>query len=79
MALYLVPSDNASSRPGAAVACRRCPAGSPSTQDRRYPSDMSDGERASSSRCCPHRAGWPTRAAGRASAAAATSSTRSAA
>lgn len=44
MALYLVPCDNASSRPGAAVACRCCPAGSRSTRDRRYPSDMSDAE-----------------------------------
>jgi transposase len=44
MALYLVPCDNASSRPGATVACRCCPAGSRSTRDCRYPSDMSDAE-----------------------------------
>jgi transposase len=44
MALYLVPCDSASSRPGTAVACRCCPAGSRSTRDRRYPSDMSDAE-----------------------------------
>ncbi len=44
MALYLVPRDNASSRPGSAVACRCCPAGSRSTRARRYPSDMGDAE-----------------------------------
>jgi transposase len=44
MALYLVRSDNASSRPGTAVTCRCCRAGSRSTRDRRYPSDMSDAE-----------------------------------
>ncbi len=44
MAFYLVPRDNASSRPGTAVACRCCPAGSRSTRDRRYPSDMTDAE-----------------------------------
>jgi transposase len=44
MALYLVQRDNASSRPGAAVACRCCPAGSRSARARRYPSDMTDAE-----------------------------------
>ena len=44
MALYLVLRDNASSRPGTAVACRCCPAGSRSTRARRYPSDLTDAE-----------------------------------
>ena len=44
MALYLFQLENASSRPGGAVACRCCPAGSHSTRARRYPSGMSDAE-----------------------------------
>jgi transposase len=65
MALYLVPCDNASARPGTAVACRCCPAGSRSTRDRRYPSDMSDAEWAVIEPLLPApawmlgRGGWP--------------------
>ena len=44
MALYRVAPDNASSDPGAGVACRCCPAGSRSSRIRRYPSDMTDRE-----------------------------------
>ena len=62
MPLYLVPPVPAS-LPACAqatdgVACRCCPGGiSPSTRGRVYPSDMSDAEWRSSSRCCRRRAG----------------------
>ena len=47
MGLYLVPPETASSQPTPRVSCRCCPAGiSRSTRGRRYPSDMTDAQRA---------------------------------